>query len=175
MDPYQSTIAGDWIWEEGGPYFGIPLHNYVGWFVTVVAFIGLYLWYERSHPLAVPAGPALEKFFYSGPVIYYGLIGFGIVITPLVENIETLASPNNYSGSLVALTHSMSLIAVFVMGTPVALALARLAGGEPTTPVRLGTDTSANNSRAERTVANRLPENGTDDECDELAEACVSG
>ena len=174
MDPYQSTIAGDWIWEDGGPYFGIPLHNYVGWFCTVVAFIGLYLWYERSHPVAAPERPALGKFFYSGPVIYYGLIGFGIVITPLVEDFETLASPNNYSGSLVALTHSLSLIAIFVMGTPVALALARLAGGEPATPVRLGTNTLANNSRADRTVADRLPENVAGDECAELAEACAS-
>jgi uncharacterized membrane protein len=174
MDPYQSTIAGDWIWEEGGSYFGVPLHNYVGWFFTVVAFVGLYLGYERSHPLAAPARPALGKFFYSGPVIYYGLIGLGIVITPLIENFETLASPDNYSGSLVALTHSLSLIAVFVMGTPVAFAVARLASGEPMTPVRLGTETSANNSHAGRTVADRLPENGADDECIELMEACVS-
>jgi putative membrane protein len=23
-----------WIWENGGPYFGIPIHNYLGWLLT---------------------------------------------------------------------------------------------------------------------------------------------
>src|SRR6185503_15801387 len=29
MDPLQSTAAGDWIWRDGGAYFGVPLSNYV--------------------------------------------------------------------------------------------------------------------------------------------------
>ena len=23
-----------WVWENGGPYFGIPIHNYAGWLLT---------------------------------------------------------------------------------------------------------------------------------------------
>lgn len=127
MDPYQSTIAGDWIWQEGGPYFGVPLHNYAGWFCTVAAFTFLYLVYEQFNPLPALSGPATRASFWSKPVIYYALIGIGILVTPLVGGVELpIASPQNYSGSLDNLMQSLSLIALFVMGTPVTLALVRL-------------------------------------------------
>jgi hypothetical protein len=52
--------------------------------------------------------------------------GLGIAITPLVWQVQPpIASPENYSGPLPALQWSLTLIAVFVMGTPVAIALAR--------------------------------------------------
>ena len=35
MDPFQSTAGGQWIWRNGGEYFGVGLHNYAGWFGTV--------------------------------------------------------------------------------------------------------------------------------------------
>jgi putative membrane protein len=127
MDPYQSTISGDWIWEQGGPYFGVPLHNYVGWFCTVATFVLLYLLYEQLDPLPPLSGPAASRFFWGEPAIFYALIGVGIVITPLVNAIHgPIASPNNYSGSLDNLMQSLSLVATFVMGTPVALTLVRL-------------------------------------------------
>jgi uncharacterized membrane protein len=34
MDPPESTISHAWIWHNGGPDFGVPLSNYVGWFLT---------------------------------------------------------------------------------------------------------------------------------------------
>jgi len=36
FDPRASTIEHQWIWEQGGGYFGVPLTNYLGWFFTVV-------------------------------------------------------------------------------------------------------------------------------------------
>jgi putative membrane protein len=33
LDP-RMVADGNWIWETAGPYFGIPLSNYLGWFVT---------------------------------------------------------------------------------------------------------------------------------------------
>ena len=39
MDPMM--VAGEhWVWEEPGAYFGIPLQNYWGWWLTIfVAFL----------------------------------------------------------------------------------------------------------------------------------------
>ena len=37
-DPMQSTVLGDWIWRDGGAYFGVPLHNFAGWFVCTGTF-----------------------------------------------------------------------------------------------------------------------------------------
>lgn len=33
MDPMM-VRGSHWVWETGGPYFGIPLQNYLGWWLT---------------------------------------------------------------------------------------------------------------------------------------------
>lgn len=52
MDPLCSTLLGEWVWEDGGPYFGVPLSNFMGWFLTVFTFyvvFALYLRFGTSH------------------------------------------------------------------------------------------------------------------------------
>jgi uncharacterized membrane protein len=34
IDPTMSTIAGNWVWHNGGSYFGVPLSNFLGWYQT---------------------------------------------------------------------------------------------------------------------------------------------
>ena len=42
MDPMMSA-GGHWIWEVAGAYFGIPLQNYWGWWLTVFVTFMLFL------------------------------------------------------------------------------------------------------------------------------------
>ena len=128
MDPYQSTVTGDWIWHDGGGYFGVPLHNYAGWFGTVFTFMLVYFifasrWAER--PREDLMGDRTT--FWSLTVVYYALIAIGIIIVPLVGGISLpYASPANYDGTPQAVEASLSLVAIFVMGSPVVFALCRL-------------------------------------------------
>lgn len=127
MDPYQSTYSGDWIWPNGGPYFGIALHNYVGWFATVFIFMLAYQAFARMYEEKVDKTIAKSNFFWSMPTLYYGLIALGMVVVPIIGGVSLpYAQPNNYSGTLTQLTHSISLITFFVMGTPVAMVLTKL-------------------------------------------------
>jgi uncharacterized membrane protein len=128
MDPYQSTVTGDWIWRDGGGYFGVPLHNYAGWFGTVFMFMLVYFIFASRYAER-PQEDLIQNrtAFWSLPVFYYALIAIGIIITPLVGGISLpYASPANYTGTPQALEASMSLVAIFVMGTPVVFALCRL-------------------------------------------------
>ena len=60
-------------------------------------------------------------------MINYGLIAIGIIVAPVVGGFaDSVAAPQNYSGSLAELQYSLALVTVFTMGTPVALALTRL-------------------------------------------------
>jgi putative membrane protein len=128
MDPYQSTVTGDWIWHDGGGYFGVPLHNYAGWFGTVFAFMLVYFVFASRYaeqPREDLMGD--HTTFWSLPVVYYALIAIGIIIVPVVGGISLpYASPSNYDGTLQALEASLSLVAIFVMGTPVVFAICRL-------------------------------------------------
>jgi len=42
MDPFM-VAAGYWVWETPGAYFGVPLQNYGGWWLTVFTSLVLYL------------------------------------------------------------------------------------------------------------------------------------
>ena len=42
MDPIMVS-GGHWVWDTNGAYFGIPLQNFWGWWLTVFATYALYL------------------------------------------------------------------------------------------------------------------------------------
>jgi len=100
MDPLM-VKAGNWIWEVQGPYFGVPLQNFAGWWLTTFAALAIYQAAARrvsGHPHSIPnewavwaylitaastvlidlfiglGGPALAGFFAMLPWVILGLI-----------------------------------------------------------------------------------------------------
>jgi len=41
LDPAMSRLTPYWIWGADGPYFGMPLLNLVGWYVTGLVLMGI--------------------------------------------------------------------------------------------------------------------------------------
>lgn len=102
MDPGMAA-AGNWVWEQGGPYFGVPLRNYFGWMLTTffVYWIAGFVW--RVVKRTGSATPSFEAL----PVIVYAFFALRYVI----------------AGSIPAL----QLVALFSMGLPALLALVQIA------------------------------------------------
>ena len=42
MDPMM-VFSGNWVWDVKGAFFGVPLQNYWGWWLTTFITLGLYL------------------------------------------------------------------------------------------------------------------------------------
>jgi putative membrane protein len=94
-----------WVWETGGPYFGIPIQNYVGWLLTTFT---VYLAYR-----------ALEQRFAPDPL---GPVTTGIALLPvatyglmLASDLLSRVAPAGLAG-----------IGVVAMGVPVVVAAWRL-------------------------------------------------
>lgn len=49
MDPLM-VAANHWVWEIDGAYFGIPLQNFIGWFLTALVILILFLFITRMNP-----------------------------------------------------------------------------------------------------------------------------
>ena len=102
-----------WIWETGGPYFGIPIHNYAGWLLTTFTVYLAYRAIERRWTLgdpaaaggATPLGPVAAAL----PVAAYGLM--------LVADLLSGAAPDG-----------LAAIGAVVMGVPFGAAVWRLWG-----------------------------------------------
>ncbi len=100
MDPGMAA-GGNWVWENGGAYYGVPRHNYPGWLMTtfLVYLIAAFLW-------KTPDGnDAKERWFQLLPVIVYALFAARYV---------------TYNRFV-----ALQMVAVFTMGLPSLLALTR--------------------------------------------------
>jgi uncharacterized membrane protein len=72
IDPMMSTIAGSWVWYNGGSYFGVPLSNFLGWYLTVYVFFQCFALYARRQVAAytdVPGYWVTPLFAYSSIII----------------------------------------------------------------------------------------------------------
>lgn len=45
LDPLMAA-QGHWIWEKGGAFFGVPLQNFWGWWLTAFVILMLYLSFQ---------------------------------------------------------------------------------------------------------------------------------
>jgi putative membrane protein len=71
MDPVCSTILNEWIWEDGGDYFGVPLTNFFGWFLTVFTFYFLFSLYLRLTKGHTDGSVITGRAFWILPTIMY--------------------------------------------------------------------------------------------------------
>lgn len=72
IDPYLSgpTVKA-WIWEEGGAYFGIPIHNFFGWILTTFSIYLIYRIFESKSKFIQNQ---ITNYSAVLPVLGYGLM-----------------------------------------------------------------------------------------------------
>lgn len=101
-DP-MGVANGWWVWLDGGPFYGVPIQNYVGWFI--VAFvnylaIGFQLRREKTPPLET-ASVGIRRLSIA-PLVMFGLSGLSFISL-------------NFAGQL-------GLVSVYLFGIPFLLA-----------------------------------------------------
>lgn len=70
MDPI-AVKSGSWKWLEGGPYFGIPIGNFIGWFIVTITVVGIFRIYEYLFPAKEQK---INKSIFIIPVLGYGIM-----------------------------------------------------------------------------------------------------
>ncbi|HEY5486115.1 MAG TPA: carotenoid biosynthesis protein [Candidatus Limnocylindrales bacterium] len=109
VDPILSgPDARAWIWENGGPYFGIPIQNYFGWLLTTFTVYVAYRALEQR-VAAAPAGPVTARIAVLAVGAYAAMLAAEVL-----------------SGVLPA---GVAVIGPVVMGVPIATAAVRLRAG----------------------------------------------
>jgi uncharacterized membrane protein len=84
FDPRASTIERQWIWEQGGGYFGVPLTNYLGWFFTVYVFLQLFALFAKFRPASNQPARTFPRSYYAQALVMYAVMGLSPVLTYLV-------------------------------------------------------------------------------------------
>jgi uncharacterized membrane protein len=84
MDPIMVS-GGHWVWDTQGAYFGIPLQNFWGWWLTIFTTFALYLWLFGSG--VKPAQARFDRL----ALWSYLVTGLGIVVVALISSLGALA------------------------------------------------------------------------------------
>ena len=87
LDPGAAAL-GFWVWPEGGPYYGVPLGNYLGWLLSgiLAAAIALSVGRWKGPPLPIMLDSAiLAVAFWTGVAVFAflpvpALLGAGLFV-----------------------------------------------------------------------------------------------
>ena len=120
MEPTWATVDRAWIWRDGGTYFGVPVSNFLGWYLTAFIFYELFARYLRNRePLSQPAS------YWRLPVYLYALSALGnlllaIPATTAIHFSSVIQDASGKSWVLADIVGTYILISLFVM-LPLAL------------------------------------------------------
>jgi len=131
FDPVASTMAGSWIWHDGGAYFGVPVSNFLGWYLTVYLFFQLFALYRSRRtagpPLAVGAGAVASSVWWPA-LTMYAATALRPVVTLLFppSGPTTVTDPAGVVWNVAALYGVVALAGIFAMGAFSLLGVLRL-------------------------------------------------
>jgi uncharacterized membrane protein len=132
FDPLASTLGRSWIWRDGGAYFGVPISNFLGWYLTVYVFFQLFALYLGRNT----AGPQrdtiqmLQSLWWPACAMV-AATAFRPVWTLLFRpsGSPTVTDPAGVVWNVAAIYGACALAAIFGMGAFLVLALIRLSDG----------------------------------------------
>jgi uncharacterized membrane protein len=130
FDPTASTVGQIWIWEQGGGYFGVPLTNYLGWFLTVYVFLQLFAVFVRSRSAGHEQARPMPRSYHAQAVVMYGLIGLTYVLAYMVAGGNTLVTDAaGVVWQTASISEARATVSIFTMIFVAALAAVKLLQG----------------------------------------------
>jgi putative membrane protein len=136
QDPVWSTIERCWVWPQGGAYFGVPVTNFLGWFLNVYLFYQIFaLYLRRSLPNFSPLPPRYSQL----AIFFYAVCAAGNLLLLLGTppgGITVVVDPAGTPWNIRDILGSSALVSLFTMGAFAFFAWVRLAdqGLESTSP-----------------------------------------
>ena len=79
LDPGAASL-GFWVWPDGGPYYGIPLSNYLGWILSgaaataIVLALGRKRWGRVAPPAGTVDSAVIAVAFWVGVAVFSELL-----------------------------------------------------------------------------------------------------
>src|SRR3989441_183114 len=126
IDPRSSTIQRQWIWEQGGGYFGVPLTNYLGWFFTVCVFLQLFALFVRFRP-GTETVRHFPRSHFAQPVLMYALMGLTPVLNFVVGGSNTqVIDAAGVVWQARSITESLATVSIYTMLFVVSLSAVKL-------------------------------------------------
>jgi putative membrane protein len=123
QDPVWSTVLHGWIWLDGGPWFGVPISNYLGWLGTVFIIFALFALHLRRRPNLTPGSVSARP-----AILFYALCAVANVLQVIPAQVPAVVhDPAGHAWQAAHIIGASALVSIFIMGTFASLAWMRLA------------------------------------------------
>ena len=128
MDPVWSTVLRAWIWLDGGAYFGVPVTNFLGWYLTVYVIYQVFALFLQGRSIeSLP----LAGFYWRQAVLFYAVSAAGNILLALPQpGPNAVSDPSGAQWRVHDITAATALVSIFVMGGFALVAWFRLADRE---------------------------------------------
>jgi len=134
MEAIWSTLDRAWIWRDGGYFFGVPISNFLGWYLTAFLIFLAFALYNRVYPF--PA-PKLPQSYWRAAIACYGICGFGnLLIYRQGLFPATAMDATGKVWTTMNILSASTLVSVLGMGSLVVLAWRRSSAVSTRAPAR---------------------------------------
>jgi uncharacterized membrane protein len=126
QDPVWSTIERCWIWPHGGAYFGVPVTNFLGWYLNVYIFYQLFALYLRHRSEVLNPLPLR---YWQLTVLLYALCAAGNLLLLFgnpPDGLAVVSDPSGASWKVRDIVAASALVSMFTMGAFALIAWIRL-------------------------------------------------
>ncbi|GEO25623.1 hypothetical protein AAC03nite_14080 [Alicyclobacillus acidoterrestris] len=114
MDPISSTVGHQWIWENGGGFNGVPLTNYLGWFLTVWIIFQAFAIILHLRPQTIRQQQVTG--FWVMPIIMYGTTALSYLESYLLLHThQTVTNAVGQTFSVTGIYQSATTVMLFTM------------------------------------------------------------
>ena len=115
IDPLSSTVKHEWIWQDGGSYFGVPFSNFLGWFLCVFTIFEMWAIYLiRTKSISNSPADQNKSNWYL-PITFYGVIFLGSIATAIMATDGSVTDAASQVWSVKALNQTLGLVSIFSM------------------------------------------------------------
>jgi putative membrane protein len=123
MDPIWSNVVRGWIWHDGGAYFGVPVTNFLGWYLTVYLIYQSFAVYLRRSSISLAA---LPRGHWHMAVLFYGISALGNLFVIAPPGLKEVADAAGTHWKVSGILGASVLVSLFVMGAFTLLAWVQL-------------------------------------------------
>ena len=115
IDPLSSTVMHQWIWRNGGSYFGVPFSNFLGWFLCVYTVFQFWAFYLiRAKQLENCSFDGYKSWWYL-PIALFGAIFLGTITGVVFSPNGSVTDASSQVWPLKALYETLGLVSIFTM------------------------------------------------------------
>src|SRR5579864_476531 len=114
QDAVWSTYLHLWIWPRGGAYFGVPISNFFGWYLTVYLIYQSFALYLRGRAIH---GQPVSSNYWRSAVVFYAISAAGNLLPLITAGNFVVADPTGTQWKVRDIAIASALVSVFVMGS----------------------------------------------------------